>query len=604
MPNIVDIATGKTLYANFSLRATTASDTYNAYSYFSDWQAELGLTGGTISGASGDNTTIDTLDLLFNPTPDATTTQVKLGYNSGLMVSLNSWSTGTTNLSTTIGGTSFSSIYVPNPRPSAQFVVRNPADNDQKVYSLFWQRSTATNEVIMMYETSNPATSGRLIRVAIRLKRGIIKMAIQNISAGTSAGFFVAQFDQSTGTAGAGSALQTSLSETLTYYWESDPPSDTLIDGVGFRGALNIGSMASISQSLRALDGAVRSIRKPITMTDGTGFGEALAYLRKPGAFMTDAIQLASPLLASFRGSQSVADTLRVIDVIVRGVAGAATDSLSIGEAAKAAYSIRVLEGLGLQRMLQSAAKASRSFADSVKLIDGLIRLVGADAVDSVALADALTRRYAARPRITETVGLASSSSGALVLRVSAEDTVALDDLQILKAIYLGQLSDNLEVAAAYISPNGNLTTWAINTMSGAVTEYERYGYNSFGKFGHKYLGASESGLYELNGETDNGQAIAASIKTGLMQMAGTHFTQFANAYLGLRGDGEFILRVEDGEGNSYDYTVTADPVASTKVTLGKGLKARYFSFELISDGADFDLDSIEFLPLMSKRRV
>jgi hypothetical protein len=39
-------------------------------------------------------------------------------------------------------------------------------------------------------------------------------------------------------------------------------------------------------------------------------------------------------------------------------------------------------------------------------------------------------------------------------------------------------------------------------------------------------------------------------------------------------------------------------------VPLGKGLRARYFSFELISDGADFDMDAIEFIPLVSHRRV
>ena len=42
----------------------------------------------------------------------------------------------------------------------------------------------------------------------------------------------------------------------------------------------------------------------------------------------------------------------------------------------------------------------------------------------------------------------------------------------------------------------------------------------------------------------------------------------------------------------------------TTKVNLGKGLRARYFAFELVSTGQDFDLDTLEFIPLVAQRRV
>ena len=42
----------------------------------------------------------------------------------------------------------------------------------------------------------------------------------------------------------------------------------------------------------------------------------------------------------------------------------------------------------------------------------------------------------------------------------------------------------------------------------------------------------------------------------------------------------------------------------TTKVNMGKGLRARYFAYELISTGQDFDLDSVEFVPLVAQRRV
>jgi hypothetical protein len=42
----------------------------------------------------------------------------------------------------------------------------------------------------------------------------------------------------------------------------------------------------------------------------------------------------------------------------------------------------------------------------------------------------------------------------------------------------------------------------------------------------------------------------------------------------------------------------------STKFHMGKGQRSRYFAFELISAGQDFDLDTLEFVPLVVQRRV
>jgi hypothetical protein len=40
-------------------------------------------------------------------------------------------------------------------------------------------------------------------------------------------------------------------------------------------------------------------------------------------------------------------------------------------------------------------------------------------------------------------------------------------------------------------------------------------------------------------------------------------------------------------------------------VKIGKGLRSRYWQFELVNiDGADFDLDTIEFHPVLLTRRV
>jgi hypothetical protein len=143
-----------------------------------------------------------------------------------------------------------------------------------------------------------------------------------------------------------------------------------------------------------------------------------------------------------------------------------------------------------------------------------------------------------------------------------------------------------------------------MNTRTASVTEYGNYDFNSFARIDNTYLGASSSGLYELLGDDDAGTDIIAQIKSGFAQWGGARFSGFKAAYLGVRGEGDFVLRLTTGEGQTYNYSVSTRDMRSTKVHMGKGLRARYFAFELISTGQDFDLESIEFVPLVAERRV
>jgi hypothetical protein len=143
-----------------------------------------------------------------------------------------------------------------------------------------------------------------------------------------------------------------------------------------------------------------------------------------------------------------------------------------------------------------------------------------------------------------------------------------------------------------------------MNTRTGAVTEYDNYAFNSFARIGDKYIGASESGLYELLGDDDAGADIVATIRSGFAQWSGTHMGSFKGMYLATRGEGDFILKVITADNKEYHYAVAAQDSRTTKITTGKGLRARYFAFELISTGQDFNLDTIEFIPLVADRRV
>jgi len=160
------------------------------------------------------------------------------------------------------------------------------------------------------------------------------------------------------------------------------------------------------------------------------------------------------------------------------------------------------------------------------------------------------------------------------------------------------------------VTPNGEFTTWAINTRTNSVMEYQNYAFNSFAQMGHRFLGAADDGLYVLDGQVDDGEAIRTRMRSGIMQLAGTKFTMFKGAYLGIRtnDDGrDFILKLIYGDGPNVKetcYKIVVQNLKTAKVNLGKGIRARYISWELETLGADFDFDGIEFVPISSQRRV
>ena len=91
----------------------------------------------------------------------------------------------------------------------------------------------------------------------------------------------------------------------------------------------------------------------------------------------------------------------------------------------------------------------------------------------------------------------------------------------------------------------------------------------------------------------------------GYLQLNEKKMFGIKSAYVAIRGGGRFYLKLISGDGREYIYELKAQPnLMTTKVKVGKGIRTTYMAYELITEGQDFDLDSIEFLPMTSGRRV
>lgn len=182
------------------------------------------------------------------------------------------------------------------------------------------------------------------------------------------------------------------------------------------------------------------------------------------------------------------------------------------------------------------------------------------------------------------------------------EVTAGMTTSEILTALM------NTMVQIGFSVPIGDAASevWVVNADRGGSTMYEGFDYNSFGIIGGQYYGMRSDGLYLLEGDDDEGGPIRASVSFGKRDFHTPKKKRLANAYFGISSTGRMFVRVTaDGESYVYATRTSSEELKVQRADLGKGLRANYFELELYNEnGADFELDTVEFVPAVIERRI
>jgi hypothetical protein len=203
----------------------------------------------------------------------------------------------------------------------------------------------------------------------------------------------------------------------------------------------------------------------------------------------------------------------------------------------------------------------------------------------------------------------ASTAHSYLLVTTSLLNESALADETLSLGQILTQFIEEGGTAFVVFNVGGETYTgWVMNTQNGAVSEYQGLNFNSLCKIGTKYYGAASDGIYEITGTTDAGADIATYIQTGLMDFGVTHDKSVSDAYLAVDIDGRIALgvRVSEKPGPAefwYEVTMDKDAVSNVKVPIGRGLKGRYWKFEVASEAMS-SFDALTVLPSKLTRRV
>jgi hypothetical protein len=314
--------------------------------------------------------------------------------------------------------------------------------------------------------------------------------------------------------------------------------------------------------------------------------------------------------LAAMRGSynKTASDRVTIAVSLQRpGLSALTVDALTISGGFVPVRTTVVREALGAVDVASGWHSWRPTLLESLVLEELHEAVRAATAIDTVAAGDAAQQLMVARQLLVDTI-VASELLLPWVSAITAvTDAVTTSDSIDWRWVFSALTAESLRMRGGITIPvadPGTGTTWAVNARTGGVTEYRNFAFNSFAPSGNKYLGANADGLFELNGDTDDGDDIIAHVRSGFFQLGGSRFSSIKTAYLGMHAEGKVYLRILLGEGRLTTYRVTAKPMQTTKVPMGKGLRTRYFAFEFESVGQDFDLDAVEFVPLVMERRV
>lgn len=178
--------------------------------------------------------------------------------------------------------------------------------------------------------------------------------------------------------------------------------------------------------------------------------------------------------------------------------------------------------------------------------------------------------------------------------KISTQESVFVLESLLLSDFY--QAEGGQDVGALTYCVNGENET----------TRYENYNFANFACFKGMHLALKADGLYDLKGNDDEGEPIAAMVNFGKQSLGTLHFKRVPYVYAGLKSDGEMQLCVRyEQEDYQYQARKTDEYLATVRFDLGRGVKGNYLNFEIMNvDGADFDLREVCLYCIELQRRI
>lgn len=273
----------------------------------------------------------------------------------------------------------------------------------------------------------------------------------------------------------------------------------------------------------------------------------------------------------------------------------------------------RAAEALVCSGLILAEAEAIEVVLAALALMDdGVSSVVNttSDALDVVSLGKVTATAIG---QMIDAIALGLNSAATASIGIVLADKIAIENTTLSVAEAFNTMRSGVQCALRFTIDNGEYVAWVMNTESKGLSRYTNYPFNSFMKVGGRYYGATDTGLYALEGEDDAGEDINVAMRLGLNAYGTQRYKRMPTFYVGFRSDGDLLLKavvsdVVDGERVAHSYrlrSTNAQNMRDGRRPIGRGLEAVYWDFVIENiDGADIEIDVIEMLPMVLTRRV
>lgn len=347
----------------------------------------------------------------------------------------------------------------------------------------------------------------------------------------------------------------------------------------------NLQANVTATASARVGDGAVYSLPALEALSADHIYGEASYSLPALETTATGPLPVPSYASAAF-----TLPALRTVSTALTGTVGEATivlgplASLSSNRSyGEASYSLPMLLSRADDEQTAFGIVMRNYIFQLVSLEANLDMLTsmtdGIETTDDIVVQRTMSAILAAMTTLTASQSVSGEFSGRMAEVMQLLDGLVREDVQLV---------------------------WVYNTVNSANSVYTGWNFNSAVVWQGRPFAASSTGLYELTGNDDDGVPIVASVLTGKADLGIVQQKRMAYVYVGATADTGMDLIVYTDDGQINTYTISArELLTNTRTAIGKGLKSKYWQFELTNpDGSAFEIESMELVPDTLQRRI
>jgi len=233
------------------------------------------------------------------------------------------------------------------------------------------------------------------------------------------------------------------------------------------------------------------------------------------------------------------------------------------------------------------------------------------EAQDQAALADAAQSTMRAMLAVLDTVTVADDAAGTFRMLALVDETLTVGDTPHAVLRAMDSLADGAAIYCTLRIGGSDYAGWVVNTDLRAATEYRNVPFDSFAMLGGRTYAAGEGGIFELAGDTDNGEPINAWFRPFLTDFGAAKMKRVSDIWIGTSAKG-LLVKVHTKDPATGNVTEDIYPVEYShgtgndkcRVKVGRGLSSHWWTLTVQNvAGADFAIDGIEWKPLLLDRR-